>query len=209
MTTNQPKSSKAYLKKKQRDNASCSKAKSVPESERKEEVNTDVGCGLPKTSSVEKLILVKDMTTENHTVYLDVGTESEEGAGELVSEPEVPIYISPVSRLQPLSPTPSFSTPLSPVVIPQDPGSAYSSVVVSSTPETDIYATSEQLGSAGNNSNNNSAGTYLCPYLPDLKNHFMTIGNKSGGETRSRGTFSPRRATPFKHRNRMTDYERL
>ena len=188
MTTNQPKSSKAYLKEKQRDNASCSKAKSVPESERKEEVNTDVGCGLPKTSSVEKLILVKDMTTENHTVYLDVGTESKEGAGERVSEPEVPIYISPVSRLQPLSPTPPFSTPLSPVVIPQDPGSAYSSVIVSSTPETDIYATSEQLG---------SAGTYLCPYLPDLKNHFMTIGN-IGGEMRSRGTFSPRRATPFK-----------
>ena len=140
------------------------------------------------------------MTTENHTVYLDVGTESEEGAGELVSEPEVPIYISPVSRLQSLSPTPPFSTPLSPVVIPQDPGSAYSSVIVSSTPETDIYATSEQMG---------SAGTYLCPYLPDLKNHFMTIGNKSGGETRSRGTFSPRRATPFKHKNRTTDYERL
>ena len=113
--------------------------------------------------------------------------------------PEVPIYISPVSRLQPLSPTRPFSTPLSPVVIPQDPGSAYSSVIVSSTPETDIYATSEQLG---------SAGTYLCPYLPDLKNHFMTIGNKSGGETRSRGTFSPRRATPFKHKN-TTDYERL
>ena len=200
MTTNQPKSSKAYLKEKQRDNASCSKAKSVPESERKEEDNTDVGCGLPKTSSVEELIQIKDMTTENHTDYLDVGTESEEGAGERVSEPEVPIYISPVSRLQPLSPTRPFSTPLSPVVIPQDPGSAYSSVIVSSTPETDIYATSEQLG---------SAGTYLCPYLPDLKNHFMTIGNKSGGETRSRGTFSPRRATPFKHKNRTTDYERL
>ena len=109
-------------------------------------------------------------------------------------------YITPGSRLQPLSPTPPFSTPLSPVVIPQDPGSAYSSVIVSSTPETDIYATSEQLG---------SAGTYLCPYLPDLKNHFMTIGNKSGGETRSRGTFSPRRATPFKHKNGTTDYERL
>ena len=200
MTTNQPKSSKAYLKEKPRDDVSCSKAKSVPEFERKEEDNTDVGCGLPKTSSVEELIQIKDMTTENHTVYLDVGTESEEGAGERVSEPEVPIYISPVSRLQPLSPTRPFSTPLSPVVIPQDPGSAYSSVIVSSTPETDIYATSEQLG---------SAGTYLCPYLPDLKNHFMTIGNKSGGETRSRGTFSPRRATPFKHKNRTTDYERL
>ena len=117
-------------------------------------------------------------------------------------------YITPGSRLQPLSPTPPFSTPLSPVVIPQDPGSVYSSVIVSSTPETDIYATTEQLGSACNNSNNNSAGTYLCPYLPDLKNHFMTIGNKSGGETRSRGTFSPRRATPFKHKN-TTDYERL
>ena len=179
MTTNQPKSSKAYPKEKQRDNASCSKAKSVPESERKEEVNTDVGCGLPKTSSVDELIQVKDMTAENHTVYLDV------------SGPEVPILYNPwlQTRLQPLSPTPPFSTPLSPVVIPQDPGSAYSSVIVSSTPETDIYATSEQLG---------SAGTYLCPYLPDLKNHFMTIGYKSGGERRSRGTFSPRRATPFK-----------
>ena len=83
VTTNQPKSSKAYPKEKQRDNASCSKAKSVPESERKEEVNTDVGCGLPKTSSVDELIQVKDMTAENHTVYLDV------------SGPEVPILYNP------------------------------------------------------------------------------------------------------------------
>ena len=217
VTTNQPMSAKAnHKEERQRDNASCSKAKSGPESDKKEEDTIDVRCGLPKTSSAEELIQVKDLTTESHTVYLDVGTESEEGAGERVSEPEDPIYISPVSRLheaatavtpgpavsrlQPLSPTPPFSTPLSPVVIPQDPGSVYSSMIVSSTPETDIYATSEQLG---------SAGTYLCPYLPDLKNHFMTIGNKSGGETRSRGTFSPRRATPFKHRNRTTDYERL
>ena len=55
VTTNQPMSAKANHKEKQRDNASCSKAKSGPESERKEEDNIDVGCGLAKTSSAEEL----------------------------------------------------------------------------------------------------------------------------------------------------------
>ena len=108
MTTNQPKSSKAYLKEKQRDNASCSKAKSVPESERKEEDNTDVGCGLPKTSSVDELIQVKDMTAENHTVYLDV------------SGPEVPILYNP--WLQTAAPLPDAAILHSSVACGDPPG---------------------------------------------------------------------------------------
>lgn len=76
------------------------------------------------------------------------------------------------------------------------------SVIMSSTLESDIYNPSEQLEVV-------ATSNYLCPYLPDLKNHFMTIGNNSGGEKekKSRGTFSPRKATPFK--TRTTDYERL
>ena len=54
-----------------------------------------------------------------------------------------------------------------------------------------------------------ATSNYLCPYLPDLKKHFMTIGNNSGTEKekKSRGTFSPRKVTPFK--TRTTDYKRL
>ena len=70
------------------------------------------------------------------------------------TDEQAPILISPVKRL-----LPPFSTPLSPVVIPTDPGSLeYASVVVSSTPESDIYATTEQLGVG-------ATRNYLCPYL--------------------------------------------
>ena len=87
-----------------------------------------------------------------------------------------------------------FYTSLSPLMTP---GCDYTSVIVSSTLESDIYTTSEQLG-VGATSNN----------LHDLKNNFMTIRNISGGEKeKSRGAFSPRKVTPFK--TRMTDYERL
>lgn len=192
-------------KEKQKANASYTKAKDPVDAaaDRREEVNVDVSRlpeaetpsaeAPPASRSVESLSFVDERVHD--------GEAPQELTNEHCSEDQDPMYISPVNKLMPpLSDSPLFSTPLSPVVIPRDPGSEYASVIVSSTPESDIYATSEQLRSNSN---------YLCPYLPDLKNHFMTIGNNSGGEKekRSRGTFSPRKATPFK--TRTTDYKRL
>ena len=202
MTTNQPKSMK-QKKEKQKANASYTKVGHAVEAEKKEEVTVDVS-GLPQKPLVAQPLV---STGADNSVSLVVdGSVAEEAAKEQTDEPssegQVPSFISPVNRLlSQFSASPLFSTPLSPVVIPTDPGSEYASVIVSSTPESDIYATTEQLGVATTN--------YLCPYLPDLKNHFMTIGNNSGGEKekKSRGTFSPRKATPFK--TRTTDYERL
>ena len=203
VTTNQPKSLK-HKKEKQKANASYTKAENAVEAERKEEVTVDVS-GLPE--SVENEEPLVSSKADKSVSLIDKSVPTEESpqvpTDEQSSEGQVPIYISPVNRLlPPFSASPLFSTPLSPVVIPTDPGSEYASVVVSSTPESDIYATSEQLGMG-------ATSNYLCPYLPDLKNHFMTIGNNSGGEKekKSRGTFSPRKATPFK--TRTTDYERL
>ena len=197
MTTNQPKPTK-QRKEKQKANASYTKTKDPVEAERREEVTVDVS-GLPEaetpSSTVEGPLDSKSLSC------VDGSVPAEELTNERGSEEQDPMTISPVNRLMPpLSASPLFSTPLSPVVIPTDPGSEYASVIVSSTPESDIYATSEQLRTNSN---------YLCPYLPDLKNHFMTIGHNSGGEKekRSRGTFSPRKATPFK--TRTTDYKRL
>jgi len=199
VTTNQPKPTK-QRKEKQKANASYTKAKDPVDAERREEVTVDVS-GLPaaETPSVEG---PQDSRSAKSLSCVDGSVPEEEKlTNELSSEEQDPMTISPVNRLMPpLSASPLFSTPLSPVVIPTDPGSEYASVIVSSTPESDIYATSEQLRTNSN---------YLCPYLPDLKNHFMTIGHNSGGEKekRSRGTFSPRKATPFK--TRTTDYKRL
>ena len=202
VTTNQPKPKK-QRKEKQKANASYTKAKDPMEAERREEVTVDVS-GLPEaeteTTSVEgPLDSVKSLSFVDGSV--PDGEAPQKLTNERSSEEQDPMTISPVNRLTPpLSASPLFSTPLSPVVIPTDPGSEYASVIVSSTPESDIYATREQLRANSN---------YLCPYLPDLKNHFMTIGHNSGGEKekRSRGTFSPRKATPFK--TRTSDYKRL
>ena len=192
-------------KEKQKANASYTKAKDAVDAaaDRREEVTVDVS-RLPgaETPSAEAPL---DSRSVKSLSFVDGRVPDVEAPQELTdehsSEDQDSMYISPVNKLMPpLSDSPLFSTPLSPVVIPTDPGSEYASVIVSSTPESDIYATSEQLRSNSN---------YLCPYLPDLKNHFMTIGNNSGGEKekRSRGTFSPRKATPFK--TRTTDYKRL
>ena len=83
--------------------------------------------------------------------------------------------------------TQSRGTPLSPVIISTNSAEDDASILVSSTPESDIYAEPE-IGAQGEKVVKN----YPCPYLADLKEHFITIGRRSEFSTKkSRGTFSP------------------
>ena len=84
----------------------------------------------------------------------------------------------------------SRSTPLSPVIIPINSLENDASIIVSSTPESDVYA---QIPVKETELVKNQS----CPYLTDLKEHFITIGRKNESCTtkKSRGTFSPQPKT--------------
>jgi len=73
--------------------------------------------------------------------------------------------------------------PLSPVIISTDPQADNSSVVVSSTADSDIYAQIPRLRST----------PVSYPYIPEMKHHFLTVGSSASRAkvSKSRGTFSP------------------
>ena len=73
--------------------------------------------------------------------------------------------------------------PLSPVIISTDPQADNSSVVVSSTADSDIYAQIPRLRST----------PVSYPYIPEMKHHFLTVSSSASRAkvSKSRGTFSP------------------
>ena len=85
--------------------------------------------------------------------------------------------------------TQTRGAPLSPVVISINSTEDDTSILVSSSPESDIYADIQAQGVQ-------AVKNPPCPYLMDLKEHFITIGRRTEFSTKkSRGTFSPQPKT--------------
>ena len=97
-------------------------------------------------------------------------------------------------------------TPLSPIVISNDPQADTASVVVSSTEDSDIYAQLPKPRSS-------LVPAYPCPWMPEMRSAVLSIGSGAKlGAVKSRGTFSPNPKiikTPFSNNKSNQAYEKL
>jgi len=130
---------------------------------------------LPNFDSIEEVDGIEDILKH----YSDDGVSD--------NNPSSPTKPKSVSTSNIPDPTQSRGTPLSPVIISSNSMENDPSILVSSTPESDIYA-QPQIPAQVEEVNKN----YPCPYLTDLKEHFITIGRRAEcSAKKSRGTFSP------------------